>query len=57
MIMSESIYPEVPKKLSYNAIAQLPVISPDMTAQERRKLCVDFFSLYQQLFMDTENGV
>lgn len=41
--MAESIYPEVPEKLSYEKLAMLPVITPDMTAYDRRKLCVDFF--------------
>lgn len=36
-------YPAVPEKLTYDSLFALPVISPEMTAMERRKLCVDFF--------------
>ena len=41
--MTESKYPYIPERLSYEKIAQIPVASPEMTVQERRQLCVDFF--------------
>ena len=40
-------YPEVSDKLSYEKINAFPLATNDMTLEERRKLCVDFFRFSQ----------
>ena len=41
------VYPAVTDKLSAEKIAAFPLATSDMTVEERRKLCVDFFRFSQ----------
>lgn len=41
------VYPSVTDKLSAEKIAAFPLATNDMTVEERRKLCVDFFRFSQ----------
>lgn len=43
--MSEKEYLKVSQPHSHKRIAELPIITPEMRAEERRQLCVDFFMM------------
>lgn len=43
--MAEKEYPKMSQPHSHKRIAELPIVTPDMTVEERRQLCVDFFMM------------
>ena len=45
VFMSEKEYLKVSQPHSHKRIAELPIITPEMSAVERRQLCVDFFMM------------